>query len=245
MDTVSILVPEIDVHLKNSRQRLNFSSEGSAKLKKTKASRVPEQTRRYAHGDPTQLIDWKLYARTDQLLIREHKDDTSLNITVYLKHDATMDWPLETTLSGDISTKWEIAVRVAFHIAYQHLSHGDRVRLYVEDESKVFELKVKSASALNKYFMSFDDNFDVKKIISFLEKSEFVSNSKIDRAYILSDLLESIDFDNFSEIKEVSFKHILSSLDTNYEWINSSDFYSSSIEGNRKVKGKHLRNQIF
>ena len=43
MDTIKLLVPEIDTSITNSRQKMNFSTEGSARLKKTKASRVPEQ----------------------------------------------------------------------------------------------------------------------------------------------------------------------------------------------------------
>ena len=33
MDTLKLLVPEIDVSLRNSRQKMNFSTDGSARLK--------------------------------------------------------------------------------------------------------------------------------------------------------------------------------------------------------------------
>ena len=70
--------------------------------------------------------------------------------------------------------------------------------------------------------------------------SEFIPNARVDKAYKAADLLDEFDFDNLAEVKEVSFKHILSSLDVHYEWMKASDFYSSSESGKRKVKGKSL-----
>ena len=241
MDTVSILVPEIDVFLKNSRQRLNYSSEGSARLKKTKASRVPEQTRRYSHGDPTQLIDWKLYARTDQLLIREHKDEASLNISICTYFDESMNWPL----NSDITSKWEVAVRIAFHLAYQHLSCGDNVKVFFINGKENFHLRAKSTSFLRKCFSSFEDNFAFENIVETFKEGDLDIDKGCDKAYILGDHINAIDFDLYSEAKDVSFKHILSSLDFDYDWISPSDFYATELSSNKKVKGKALTSSNF
>ena len=225
MDTIKLLVPEIDTSITNSRQKMNFSTEGSARLKKTKASRVPEQTRVYNHGDPTHLIDWKLYARTDQLLLREHKDQTALSIGICINYDKTMDWPTKDIIKDAVS-KWEIACHVAFHLAYQHLNTGDRVKLYIKYEGSYYEFKLLSSSAVLKLFNSFDEDYSIDKIMSFFNISNLTS-MKLDKFYFLSDLIEKTNFLEYDSYKIVSVKHVLSHLDVDHDWLESKTFYSA------------------
>jgi hypothetical protein len=222
---------------------MNFSTEGSARLKKNKASRVPEQTRVYNHGDPTHLIDWKLYARTDQLLLREHKDQTALFIGVCISYDKTMDWPTEEVAKGSMS-KWEIACRVGFHLAYQHLNIGDRVKLYIKYEGSYYEVKLLSSSSVLKLFNSFDEDYSIEKLISFFSLSNLTS-SKLDKFYFLSDLIETQDFFEFDYFKSLSVKHILSHLDMNQDWLDSKTFYASDESKNKKIKGSALKKDDF
>ena len=61
----------------------------------------------------------------------------------------------------------------------------------------------------------------------------------------MGDHINAIDFDLYSEAKDVSFKHILSSLDFDYDWISPSDFYATELSSNKKVKGKALTSSNF
>ena len=53
---------------------------GSHYLALKQPHRMPESTRKYVPGDPVRLIDWKAFARTDQLLIREIRDEASARV---------------------------------------------------------------------------------------------------------------------------------------------------------------------
>ena len=45
-------------------------------------TRSPDVSRKYISGDPVKFIDWKAYARSDQLVIRERNIDSSGRILV-------------------------------------------------------------------------------------------------------------------------------------------------------------------
>ena len=95
-------------------------------------SRLPAFSRHYFPGDPLKLIDWKAYARSDQLLVREDKRPAAGTVLVCIDTSASMLWPhppLLAALGRRIPTKFEIAARVALHICHQRIRLGDHVVL--------------------------------------------------------------------------------------------------------------------
>ena len=50
MDTIKLLVPEIDTSITNSRQKMNFSTEGSARLKKLRRAEFLSKLEYTNHG---------------------------------------------------------------------------------------------------------------------------------------------------------------------------------------------------
>jgi len=50
------------------------------------------QYRAYTQDDDPRRIDWKLYARTDRLQIKQHKEETNMRCTLLLDCSASMDY---------------------------------------------------------------------------------------------------------------------------------------------------------
>ena len=48
--------------------------------------------RRYAPGDDTRLIDWKLYARTEEYFIKQFEEERNLTVHVLVDSSASMDF---------------------------------------------------------------------------------------------------------------------------------------------------------
>ena len=69
------------------------------------------QYRPYCQGDDPRHVDWRLYARTDRLHVKQYQDETNLRCTILLDCSASMDYG-----SGEI-TKFEYARMLAACIA--------------------------------------------------------------------------------------------------------------------------------
>ncbi|MFB6297322.1 MAG: DUF58 domain-containing protein [Salinirussus sp.] len=69
--------------------------------------------RRYSPGDDTRRIDWKLFARTDELYVKEFEVERSLTVHVLLDASGSMDFASE-----DRPTKFEVGAKLGLGFAY-------------------------------------------------------------------------------------------------------------------------------
>jgi uncharacterized protein (DUF58 family) len=76
------------------------------------------QYREYRQGDEPSKIDWKLYARTGRIAVRQTHDDSSFRTSVLLDASASMAYPQPTL------AKWNLAASVAFGLCA--VAQGDR-----------------------------------------------------------------------------------------------------------------------
>jgi len=68
--------------------------------------------RRYSPGDDTRLIDWKLFARTEEYFIKQYEEERSLTVHVLLDASGSMDF-------GDGRThKFEYGAKIGLGFAY-------------------------------------------------------------------------------------------------------------------------------
>ncbi|MFB6154522.1 MAG: DUF58 domain-containing protein [Haloferacaceae archaeon] len=75
--------------------------------------------RQYTPGDDTRLIDWKLYARTDELFIKEFEAERNVTLHVLLDTSASMDF-------GDGATnKYEYGAKLGLGFAYLFAEEND------------------------------------------------------------------------------------------------------------------------
>jgi uncharacterized protein (DUF58 family) len=68
--------------------------------------------RRYAPGDDTRLIDWKLYARTEEYFIKQYEEERSLTVHVLVDSSSSMDFG-----SGE-EHKFEYAAKLGLGFCY-------------------------------------------------------------------------------------------------------------------------------
>ncbi len=68
--------------------------------------------RRYAPGDDTRLIDWRLYARTDELFVKQFEEERNLTVHVLLDASGSMDYG-----EGD-HHKFEFGAKLGLGFAY-------------------------------------------------------------------------------------------------------------------------------
>lgn len=80
--------------------------------------------RDYQQGDDVRYLDWKLYARTDRLYVREFEERSNLQAYVVMDSSASMDYAGE----GGV-TKLRYASYVAAALAHLMIGAGDAVGL--------------------------------------------------------------------------------------------------------------------
>ena len=79
--------------------------------------------RAYVPGDDVRLIDWRVFARTDRLYVKQFEADTNANLHLVLDISASMDFG-----SGTVS-KLEYAKFLAASLAYLSTRQRDRIGL--------------------------------------------------------------------------------------------------------------------
>ena len=92
--------------------------------------------REYTRGDPPNLIDWAVYARSDRYVIRRYQEETSLRAFILLDTSESMNYR-----EGGIYTKFEYACYLAASFMYILIGQGDSagLMLFNEDVYKVFQ----------------------------------------------------------------------------------------------------------
>ncbi|WP_380676718.1 DUF58 domain-containing protein [Salinigranum sp. GCM10025319] len=87
--------------------------------------------RRYAPGDDTRLIDWKLYARTEEYFIKQYEEERNLTVHVLVDSSSSMDFG-----EGD-EHKFEYAAKLGLGFCYLTAEENNNFRFSVfGDEHK-------------------------------------------------------------------------------------------------------------
>ncbi|MGI9250683.1 MAG: DUF58 domain-containing protein [Pseudohongiellaceae bacterium] len=84
--------------------------------------------RHYQRGDDMRHVDWKLYARSDQLYIKQYEDETNVRCVIVLDTSTSMRYA-----SGGVS-KLEYGVTLASALAWFIMRQRDAVGLVTFDE---------------------------------------------------------------------------------------------------------------
>jgi uncharacterized protein (DUF58 family) len=89
--------------------------------------------RNYVVGDDLRFLDWNIYARLDQLLLKLFMEEEDLNVTVLFDVSKSMDW-------GN-PNKALYVKRVTAALAYIGLVNYDRVNLYAYSNVLAHEMR--------------------------------------------------------------------------------------------------------
>ncbi len=208
---------------------------GSQKLNLMRTTRMPANSRKYNFGDPVHLIDWRAFARTEQLTVKEQYDEASSAITVILQNSPSMLWPEENIvdeLDKRCSSKLEIACRIACHLTLQALRSGDRVRLLWHEEDLFYQIPLSTQVDVSIFFEKLKAlNFSgVKTLLGKSAGSAGFERS--DFLYWINDGLDGLPFwvDKISS-KYACWIHTMSSLELSATWLNTEHcFFDDGFE---------------
>ena len=104
------------------------------------------QHRQYVPGDDIRHLDWKVYARTDKLMVKQYQQETTLDLVILVDSSGSMKFGsrLFSDASGSASetapdgrpnwSKFDHATATAAALAYITIHQGDRVGLAVYGE---------------------------------------------------------------------------------------------------------------
>jgi hypothetical protein len=219
---------------------------GSHYMALRRPSRVPESGREYTPGDPVNLIDWKAYARTDQLIVREVRDEASSRIVIGIDLSETMQWPLADLTRTQVPSKAEIATRVGLNLAHLHLRMGDLVELWLFDdgsqEKPKYRAKPRSPSDIVSIFERVrSQGFSVADMKTDFNEHIYQSK-KSNIAIFIGDGLGAADYCHFLApgVRSVMF-HLLSSMEIDLNWIEDDTSYFDEGLNKREYQGSVLK----
>lgn len=241
---ISELTPKLTADIDISQRIMSQRFQGSFQLILRKISRLPSYNRLYTKGDPVQLIDWKAFARNDQLIVREDRDEASSRIMICLDCSDTLFWPEDALLSPKLIKKWEITCRIAFHLAYIHLKKGDTVHFLFLDQTSqepTLSIRWESAQEVINMFSSLESshfNLDI-----LLARSQALAGTrKYHWAYLLSDFLNHSHetwLQGYASMGRVF--HILSSKEVKLDWLTSGSCYYDETGDKKEFLGAKLK----
>ena len=192
MNTIKHLQPST-THEAGTHLRLNFRRDfGSFQQQRAQPQRLPEATRAYQQGDPLAAIDWRAYARTDQLLINQQRHTANAEVLIAVSCVPAMHWP-PAAIHVDATTKLETALRIALNLAFIHSKILDRVTLCLAAD-QLYMRKISSAAEVldiyeNFYAVKF--NFaQLLRVCTFTQDKTSLEQLTADAKYWLSDGLQ-------------------------------------------------------
>jgi len=104
------------------------------------------QHRQYVAGDDIRHLDWKVYGRTDKLMVKQYQQETTLDLVILVDSSGSMKFGsrLFSDASGSASqtspdgrpnwSKFDHATATAAALAYITIHQGDRVGLAVYND---------------------------------------------------------------------------------------------------------------
>ena len=212
-------------------------------------SKSPEIARPYIPGDPLKLIDWRSFARTENLIIREEAKTARKKVLILCDLAPSMYWPEEDfykkSKQKPIINKVFFSSRIALHLAYQHKICDNRTFLGFLKDDKIFAKEISRKEEL----VHLDKN--LREDFFYLNKAlescffELEYNSSFHSFYFLSDHLTTKESIILPQSQEKYFFHTLSSYELDTEWISKEFHYCKNLKSRSKFLGEKLKKNNF
>lgn len=234
------------IHKSMWHQGLTFSGKDFLNLKKL--DNYPDYARKYSPGDPTKYIDWTIYARSDQLIVREKQEYTCINVNIGIDFSQSMFWPnhsIQQHLARSLHQKIEIAFRILLNLAYQHLMIGNRVNLWLisTDTSNYYQPKSKE-EIISFYYSIVQHNFSQESLTTLFHKKKYIhSNHHI--SYWIGDGLSNFHNNFLKNSQRSYFLQTLSSLETNVDWLKDKTYYFGNKHTKKEQEGSVLKRKNY
>ncbi len=148
----------------------------------------------YAPGDDIRLIDWKVYARTDNLYLKVHEEERNLTVHIIIDKSASMDF-------GKPISKFDYASMIGVGFAYLALRENEKFQFSTfADSLEIFQPKrgMSHLAAMVQHLNSIKPK-GYSKILDTIRQYKKVIGSK-SMLVIASDFLVNIE-----EIREAFY----------------------------------------
>ena len=111
------------------RKRVTSSYTGPRKSIASGRGMAFKDHRIYAPGDDFRLIDWKVFARTDDLYIKNYEEERNLTVHVIVDHSASMNF-------GKTLSKFDYASMLGVGFAYLAMKENEKFQFSTFSISK-------------------------------------------------------------------------------------------------------------
>ena len=100
------------------------------------------QHRQYTPGDDVRHLDWKVFARTDKLYLKEYQKETNLDLIVLVDASGSMGY---TSMAGRMWRKYDLAASLAAALSHMALKQQDRVSVGLFADQLLTQTRLSSA----------------------------------------------------------------------------------------------------
>ena len=148
----------------------------------------------YAPGDDIRLIDWKVYARTDNLYLKVHEEERNLTVHIIIDRSASMDF-------GKPISKFDYASMIGVGFAYLAIRDNEKFQFSTfADSLEIFQPKrgMSHLAAMVQHLNSIRPK-GYSKLLDTVRQYKKVIGSK-SMLVLVSDFLVNID-----EIREAFY----------------------------------------
>lgn len=105
------------------RPRLSSYQQGERRSSRRGSSLEFVDHREYVHGDDPRQIDWNVYGRLNQLVLKQYEDENRLHVHLLLDASRSMAWGTPQKLA--------YACQLAAALGYTALASADRLEVHV------------------------------------------------------------------------------------------------------------------
>lgn len=215
---------------------------GTQKLNLMRPTRLPANSRRYTHGDPVQLIDWRAFARNEQLVVREQNDEASCKVLIFIDLSDSMQWPdSEEQNARNVCAKGELAWRMTLNLAYQFFRWGDQVKVFAVRDGKAHAVRMRSqvdAAIVYEKFAQRSFQTDPGDFLQSRPLKSFREESG-DLVYWISDGFQGVP-DWINQRSLTCWLQVLSSLELDSRWLDPDSCYFEPRKQGQEFMGAAL-----
>ncbi len=116
-------------------KRVTSNYSGSRKSTSLGRGLVFKENRMYSPGEDIRAIDWKVYARTDNLYVKTYEEERNLTVHIIVDHSASMNF-------GKQAIKFDYASMVGVGFAYLTMKNNEKCQFSTfADNLTVFQPK--------------------------------------------------------------------------------------------------------
>mgnify|MGYP001254073357 CR=1 FL=1 len=236
---------------------MSMRSQGSHLSILQHISRNPESSRNYSPGDPLTRIDWKVFARSDHLIVRQERVEAGAKIAIGIDLSEAMFWPdkeFQNTIKNETElakTKAEIAMRIACDIAYQLLYLGDQVEFWLYDGSNPefpgLCRRLRSHNEINLLFHNWQkSHFELASITADFSPKVLNQNEAYQVMFWIGDGLSRAEVQKFWRRGKLKvFCHVLHKLEIDTDWLKKDFCYFDESGRLLEFQGSVLRSDEF